>query len=64
MEITVTALQQNSTPDYLSHLIPPSVQTTTIHPPSNGDDKMAPFCIDHPLIETPVSILRLENRIV
>ena len=62
MEITVTALQQNSTPDYLSHLIPPSVQTTTIHPPSNGDDKMAPFCIDHHLIETPLHTSLGKNR--
>ena len=36
-------IQHDNTPDYLSKLIPPTLQTTTIYPLRNGDDIIVPF---------------------
>ena len=31
-------------PEYLHHLVPPTIQSTTIYPLRNGDDLIVPFC--------------------
>ena len=37
-------IQYNNTPNYLSSLIPPSLQSTTIYPLRHGEDIIIPFC--------------------
>ena len=37
-------IQHNSAPEYLSKLIPPNIQSTTIYPLRNGEDIIVPFC--------------------
>ena len=32
------------TPEYLRHLVPPTIQSTTIYPLRNGDNLIVPFC--------------------
>ena len=34
----------NRAPDYLTNLLAPSIQSTTIYPLRNGDDLIVPFC--------------------
>ena len=31
-------------PEYLRHLVPPTMQSTTIYPLRNGDNLIVPFC--------------------
>ena len=31
-------------PEYLCHLVPPTIQSTTIYPLRNGDNLIVPFC--------------------
>jgi hypothetical protein len=31
-------------PEYLRHLVPPTIQSTTIYPLRNGDNLIVPFC--------------------
>ena len=31
-------------PEYLRHLVPPIIQSTTIYPLRNGDNLIVPFC--------------------
>ena len=37
-------MQNNCTPDYLSKLVPPTIQSTTIYPLRNSNDIIVPFC--------------------
>ena len=37
-------IQNNNAPMYLCDLIPPSIQSTTVYPLSNGSDIIMPFC--------------------
>ena len=37
-------IQNNNAPGYLSNLIPPTIQSTTVYQLSNGGDIIIPFC--------------------
>jgi hypothetical protein len=57
-------MRKFQTPYYLSNLIPPRIQSTTIYLLRNGDDKIVRFFVDNLLLDTRVSLLRLKCGIV
>jgi hypothetical protein len=43
-QILFNILKCGMTPEYLRHLVPPTIQSTTIYPLRNGDNLIVPFC--------------------